>query len=112
MPKIHKNTCPAFFLDATHDPAGAYSPCTALGGGAFKFPNKSFKAIWLSEEIESARERSANGEKLEMCNRCWTEEELGHTSERQHLLEDIAPNLDYIDPGYYLKGPRHLNINE
>jgi len=43
MQKIHDNTCPAFFNDATIDPSGSYSPCTALGGGAFKFPNKTFK---------------------------------------------------------------------
>jgi len=107
---IHENTCPAFFLDATIDPAGSYSPCTALGGGAFKFPNTTFKTIWLSDEVELARGRSAAGEKLEMCNRCWSEEQLGHTSERLYLKQDLPEGLDYTDPGYYRRGPRHLNI--
>ena len=107
---IHENTCPAFFLDATIDPAGSYSPCTALGGGAFKFPNTTFKTIWLSNEVELARGRSAAGEKLEMCNRCWSEEQLGHTSERLYLKQDLSDGLDYTDPGYYQRGPRHLNI--
>jgi hypothetical protein len=107
---IHENTCPAFFLDATINSSGSYSPCTALGGGAFKFHNKTFKAIWLSNEVELAREKSAAGEKLSMCNRCWSEEQLGHTSERQYLKQDLPEGLDYTDPGYYRRGPRHLNI--
>ena len=107
---IHENTCPAFFLDATINSAGSYSPCTALGGSAFKFHNKTFKAIWLSNEVEVAREKSAAGEKLSMCNRCWSEEQLGHTSERQYLKQDLPDGLDYTDPGYYQRGPRHLNI--
>jgi len=107
---IHENTCPAFFLDATLDSAGSYSPCTALGGGAFKFPNQTFKTIWISSDIEEARQKSAQGEKLPMCNRCWSEEEYGHTSERQYLKQDLNPDLNYTDPGYYQRGPRHLNI--
>jgi MoaA/NifB/PqqE/SkfB family radical SAM enzyme len=107
---IHENTCPAFFLDATINSSGSYSPCTALGGGAFKFHNKTFKAIWLSNEVELAREKSASGEKLTMCNRCWSEEQLGHTSERQYLKQDLPERLDYTDPRYYRRGPRHLNI--
>jgi len=107
---IHSNTCPAFFLDATIDPAGSYSPCTALGGGTFKFGNQSFKITWQDPKLANARQRSVAGEKLPMCRRCWSEEELGHISERQYLLQDVPPDLDYTDPGYYLSGPRHLNI--
>ena len=110
MQKINANTCPAFFTDATINSAGSYSPCTALGGGAFKFGEQTFKVTWLDPVLEDARARSIAGEKLEMCQRCWTEEELGHTSERQYLLEDLPTGLDYTDPGYYLSGPRHINI--
>lgn len=110
MSTTHPNTCPAFFLDATIDPAGSYSPCTALGGNGFKFPNKSFKTIWLSQELEQARQRSKNGEQLEMCERCWSEEKLGFTSERNYLIADVPDNLNYADPDFYLAGPRHLNI--
>ena len=107
---IHENTCPAFFLDVTINSAGSYSPCTALGGSAFKFHDKTFKTIWLSNEVEVARGKSAAGEKLSMCNRCWSEEQLGHTSERQYLKQDLPIGLDYTNPGYYQRGPRHLNI--
>lgn len=108
---MHKNnTCPAFFLDATIDPSGAYSPCTALGGGAFKFPNQSFKTIWIDPVLEDVRHKSKNNEQLKMCDRCWNEEKLGFTSERNYLTADVAEDLDYTDPGYYLSGPRHLNI--
>lgn len=107
MSKVHPNTCPAFFTDATLDPAGSYSPCTALGGGAFRFPNKTFTEIWNSDELESARRRSLNGEKLDMCRRCWTEEQYGHKSERQYQIEK-AQGIDYVSN--YKLGPRNLNI--
>jgi len=110
LSNIHTNTCPAFYLDATINSAGSYSPCTALGGGAFKFDNHSFKAIWMNPALEDSRQRSRNGEQLEMCKRCWSEEQLGFTSERQYLIKDLPPGLDYTDPGYYKSGPRHLNI--
>ena len=110
MTNIHKNTCPAFFTDATTNSSGSYSPCTALGGGAFKFLDQTFKTTWLDSKLEDARQRSITGEKLEMCNRCWTEEDLGHTSERNYLIKDLPLGLDYTNPNYYLSGPRHLNI--
>jgi len=110
MPKINKNTCPAFFLDATIDPAGSYSPCTALGGGAFNFGDQTFKLTWQDPTLADARQRSLNGEKLDMCRRCWSEEELGFTSERQYLIKDVPIGLDYAEPDYYMSGPRHLNI--
>lgn len=110
MLKIKDDTCPAFFLDATIDPAGSYSPCTALGGGAFKFPNQAFRTIWLNPELEFVRKQSANGNKLSMCHRCWSEEELGHTSERQYLINELATDVNYTNPGFYKKGPKHLNI--
>jgi len=108
MHKFSKNTCPAFYVDATVDPAGSYSPCTALGGGAYKFPNKTFKEIWASPELEDARQRSANGEQLDMCRRCWSEEELGYRSERVNQLSKLSL-LDFVNTDY-TKGPKNLNI--
>jgi len=108
--KIHSNTCPAFYLDATIDASGSYSPCTALGGSTFKFDHQSFKTIWLDPKLEDARQRSSAGQQLEMCKRCWSEEQLGFTSERNYLINDVTPGLDYTNPEYYKKGPRHLNI--
>ena len=110
MNSIHENTCPAFFLDATIDPAGSYSPCTALGGSAFNFGDQTFKLTWQDPKLNDARQRSLNGEKLGMCRRCWSEEELGFTSERQYLIAGAPPTLDYTEPDYYTSGPRHLNI--
>lgn len=110
MTDIHKNTCPAFYVDATINSAGSYSPCTALGGGAFKFNNQTFKVTWLDPVLEDARQRSANGEQLIMCKRCWSEEQLGFTSERNYLINDLPAGLNYTDPNYYKSGPRHLNI--
>jgi MoaA/NifB/PqqE/SkfB family radical SAM enzyme len=110
MTTVHKNTCPAFYLDATIDPSGSYSPCTALGGGVFKFKNQSFNTTWMSPVLEDARLRSKSGEQLSMCKRCWNEEELGLVSERNYLIQDLPVGLDYTDKNYYLSGPRHLNI--
>ena len=108
MHKFNENTCPAFYVDATLDPAGSYSPCTALGGGAFKFPNKTFKEIWASPELEDARQRSASGEKLDMCRRCWSEEQLGFKSERINQLSRLSL-LEFVKTDY-TKGPKNLNI--
>lgn len=110
MAMIHENTCPAFFLDATTNSAGNYSPCTALGGGVFVFKYPSFRLIWDDPVLEDVRQRSIAGEKLPMCNRCWSEEQLGFTSERQYLIKDLPNGLNYTDPAYYKQGPRHLNI--
>lgn len=110
MTNIHKNTCPAFFLDATINSAGSYSPCTALGGSTFKFGTQPFKTTWMDPTLNDARQRSQSGEQLKMCQRCWSEEKLGFTSERQYLIADLPTGLDYTDPGYYMSGPRHLNI--
>ena len=111
MPEINPNTCPAFFLDATIDSNGSYSPCTALGGGAFKFDkDDDIKTIWINSTLENVRQRSKDGEQLPMCKRCWSEEALGLISERQYLKQDVPANLDYTSPNYYLSGPRHLNI--
>ncbi len=107
---IHPNTCPAFFLDATIDPTGSYSPCTSLGGHGFNFANQSVKTLWLSPALEDARQRSLNGERLPMCNRCWSEEALDFVSERKHLISDLSQGLNYTDRNYYSVGPRHLNI--
>lgn len=103
---MHENTCPAMFLDATIDPTGAYSPCTALGGGAFKFDTTSFKSNWIDPQLENARQRSLAGEKLDMCTRCWSEESLGFKSERLYAKE--AANNAYTQN--YKLGPIHLNI--
>ena len=103
---MHENTCPAMFLDATIDPTGAYSPCTALGGGAFKFDTTSFKSNWIDPQLEDARQRSLVGEKLDMCTRCWSEEALGFKSERLYAKE--AANNTYTQN--YKLGPIHLNI--
>ena len=110
MSEIHKHTCPAFFLDATIDPVGSYSPCTALGGSAFKFGEQSFKVTWLSTELENVRQRSQDGEQLSFCQRCWSEEKLEFTSERNYLIADVPEGLDYTEKNYYSAGPRHLNI--
>jgi len=104
------NTCPAFFLDATINSAGAYSPCTALGGGALNFPNQSLREQWLSTTLQDLRVASASGQQLPMCKRCWSEEKLNFVSERQYLIKDLPENFNYTDPGYYESGPRHLNI--
>lgn len=110
MKEIHPNACPAFFLDATIDPTGSYSPCTALGGSKFNFAGQSFKVSWADARLEDARQRSSNGEQLPMCSRCWKEEAVDFVSERKYLAADVPQDLDYTDPGYYLSGPRHLNI--
>lgn len=110
MSKIHPSTCPAFFLDATINSAGNYSPCTALGGGTFVFKHPTFKLTWEDNQLDEVRQRSVSGEQLPMCNRCWSEEKLGFTSERQYLINDLPPDLNYTDPTYYMQGPRHLNI--
>jgi MoaA/NifB/PqqE/SkfB family radical SAM enzyme len=69
-----------------------------------------FKTIWIHKDLELARAQSVAGKQLSMCNRCWSEEKCGHTSEREYLTRDLPMGLDYTDPNYYLKGPRHLNI--
>ena len=110
MIPIHKNTCPAFFLDATIDSAGNYSPCTALGGQLMNFGDQFLDEIWKNPKIEKLRAQSAAGKQLSTCTRCWSEEKLNFVSERNYLTQDVPEDTDYVDPAYYSMGPRHLNI--
>ena len=75
---LRKTSCIAPFINLTIDPVRNTSPCPYLGGGTWNFANEnSFKSIWQSEKFENLRQSHLAGEKTPICQRCWTEEDVG-----------------------------------
>lgn len=104
MTDIPKNLCYAPFTHFTMDANLNASPCPALGGSIWNFKGQRLSEIWNSDTLEEFRHHMLNNGKHEVCNRCWSEESVGFTSERlkiaaqKHSIED------------YQKGPVQLAL--
>ena len=104
MTDIPKNLCYAPFTHFTMDANLNASPCPALGGSIWNFKGQRLSEIWNSDTLEEFRHHMLNNGMHEVCNRCWSEESVGFTSERlkiaaqKHSIED------------YQKGPVQLAL--
>ena len=122
--KYPPNICLAPFAYLTFDPNKNVSPCPALGGSVWKFPEQTMKQIWENENVVEFRNKMLNNERHDVCARCWEEEEIGFTSQRTRLwdmcadpdgtatniLESGRTPQDVLEPATYLKGPMQLAI--
>ena len=112
---LKKTSCIAPFINLTIDPINNTSPCPYLGGGSWNFANEnSFKSIWQSKKFEDLRQSHLAGEKNPICQRCWTEEDVGKISARQRYLQDYSQQLEKITQKIkdksYLEGPSILTM--
>jgi len=112
---LRKTSCIAPFINLTIDPVRNTSPCPYLGGGTWNFANEnSFKSIWQSEKFENLRQSHLAGEKTPICQRCWTEEDVGKMSARLRYLQDFSEQLEQITQKIkdksYLEGPSTLTM--
>jgi MoaA/NifB/PqqE/SkfB family radical SAM enzyme len=112
---LKKTSCIAPFINLTVDPINNTSPCPYLGGGSWNFANEtSFKSIWQSKNFEDLRQSHLAGEKNPICQRCWTEEDVGKMSARLRYLQDFSKQLEQITQKIkdksYLEGPSILTM--
>ncbi len=112
---LKKTSCIAPFINLTIDPVRNTSPCPYLGGGTWNFANEnSFKSIWQSEKFENLRQSHLAGERNPICQRCWTEEDVGKMSARLRYLQDFSKQLEQITQKIkdksYLEGPSTLTM--
>ena len=121
---LPKNICLAPFAYITFDPANNVSPCPALGGSTWKFPNQSIKEVWSSDTLKDFRQHMLDNGQHEVCNRCWYEESVGMASQRTRLFDPSQDSLgtktkildtEYtakavLDPTFYSQGPMQLAI--
>ena len=121
---LPKNLCLAPFSYITIDPAMNVSPCPALGGSTWQFPNKSIAEVWNSTTLDEFRQHMLDNQRHEVCERCWAEESVGMKSERTMLydpasdpqginteiLESKLTPVHVIKPENYQRGPMQLVI--
>lgn len=125
MPDLPANFCVASFVQLTTHPSGSFSPCPYLGGTTWRGQYQSIMDSWRSEDMESLRKQFLQGQRPEICNRCWHEEDHGKKSLRQRLYDPETGHSDYavINRGHmiedmvrglearrYLQGPKILTI--
>lgn len=121
---LPKNLCLAPFSFITVDPAMNVSPCPALGGSVWQFPNDSIVKVWNSGTLEDFRQHMLSNGQHEVCQRCWSEESVGMKSQRTRLwdpgVDPTGTNTDILQSGLYpvhvlkpenyLRGPMQLVI--
>ena len=102
--KLPSNLCYAPFTHFTMDANLNASPCAALGGSAWNFNGQKLDKIWDSDTLKDFRQHMLDNGKHQVCNRCWSEESVGFTSERLKILAEGYSIEDYK------KGPVHLTL--
>lgn len=74
-------------------------------GGIYKVYKDDLQEAWNSETYKTIRQQMANGERPEMCQRCFREEDAGITSPRQNWNKKWLPKTKNItlDPEFDIK---------
>jgi MoaA/NifB/PqqE/SkfB family radical SAM enzyme len=99
-----------------------------MGGGHWKFNDRSFSDRWNSQELNEFRQRTLNNEQIPACVRCFSEEAVGGYSLRREIYDvetdpsgkktavlgarndrgiPIFPDL-ITKPMFYSKGPMQM----
>jgi MoaA/NifB/PqqE/SkfB family radical SAM enzyme len=68
---------------------------TKEDGSRYRINKDDLKEAWNSETYKTIRQQMLNGERPEMCARCFREEDAGITSTRQNWNEKWAQDRDY-----------------
>jgi len=112
------------FTYITFDSNHNVSPCPALGGSLWNFPDQSLSEIWKNQEFEAFRQGMLENKKQNACHRCWGEEAVGLASERTMLwdpakdpqgtnttlLETSKTPSQIMTTGEWKKGPMQAAI--
>lgn len=68
---------------------------TKEDGTRYRIYKDDIKEAWNSETYKTIRQQMLNGERPEMCTRCFREEDAGITSTRQNWNDKWAQDRDY-----------------
>jgi len=68
---------------------------TKEDGTRYRIYKDNIKEAWNSETYKTIRQQMLNGERPEMCTRCFREEDAGITSTRQNWNDKWAQDRDY-----------------
>ena len=83
------------------DTTGKVKPCCRfVSDKDFNLNNMTIQEIFNSDSMQSLRQKSANGEKIAGCKRCYEEQESGKRSLRQRVNGNEATNV------YNLESPK------
>lgn len=66
-------------------------------GKPYRFGTKPIEEYWNSEDYKNLRRALLNGEKPEVCQRCWREEETGVESLRQAWMHRWLEDKEYTE---------------
>lgn len=66
-------------------------------GNPYKLGKADFSEIWNSPDYKSLRQSLLNGERPEVCERCWKEEDAGIQSLRQAWMHRWIEDKEYTD---------------
>lgn len=74
-------------------------------GSIYKIYKDELNEAWNSETYKTIRQQMANGERPEMCQRCFREEDAGLISARQNWNKKWLPSIHNItlDPAFDIK---------
>lgn len=119
--KLPPNFCVAPFLQMTTHPTGSSSPCPYLGGTTWSNKQYPIKKLWTRPELENLRQQFLQGERPDICHRCWHEEKNNKHSLRLRLFDPESGNSDFqslldhdlvsrICDGSYQTGPAILTL--
>ena len=124
MNKFPENLCLAPFAFLTFDPANNVSPCPALGGSVWSFPQQPITNVWMNSSLVDFRQHMLDNQRHEICHRCWSEEAVEMPSQRMRLWDmrkdptgvdtpilgtSVTPS-QVLNSESYKKGPMQLAI--
>jgi MoaA/NifB/PqqE/SkfB family radical SAM enzyme len=124
MNKFPENLCLAPFAFLTFDPANNVSPCPALGGSVWSFPQQPITNVWMNSSLVDFRQHMLDNQRHEICHRCWSEEAVAMPSQRMRLWDmrkdptgvdtpilgtSVTPS-QVLNSESYKKGPMQLAI--
>jgi pyruvate-formate lyase-activating enzyme len=100
----HNNICPLPWISVKTTTLGMMRPCCISEGyiaDASNVPanlaDMDITSAYKSKSMQNLRQQFRAGLRPANCKNCWTEEDAGRTSKRQHSLERFRDQLDGID---------------
>lgn len=95
LPWMHMATSASGILRVCCNSTPGQNFITKEDGSRYRINKDDLKEAWNSETYKTIRQQMLNGERPEMCARCFREEDAGITSTRQNWNEKWAQDRDY-----------------
>jgi uncharacterized Fe-S cluster-containing radical SAM superfamily protein len=98
-----KTICPLPFMHTYITANGSAVACCESQESILSPSTNNFQAMWNSQDYKNLRQALLQGEKPEVCRKCWSNEEIGMPSNREDMWRDFETGLF---------GKPSLNVNE